>query len=87
MLFTRSTEFKKKFKKSSIKIRAKIEERLAMFAEDPWNPVLDNHSLHGEYVGCRSINITGDMRLVFEDVGNKTYLLIRFGTHHELYGN
>ena len=87
MLFLKSTQFKKKFKKSPEKIREKVKDRLIVLSANCWDPILNNHPLHGEYSGCKSIDITGDIRLIYKELDKDVCLLLRFGTHHELYGN
>lgn len=86
MRFLPSAEFKKKLKKASQRLKHRIDERLVIFRLDPQNQILNNHPLHGEYDGHRSIDITGDIRLVYRFVDDQIALLVRFGTHHELYG-
>lgn len=87
MLVFHSTEFKKKFKRSSQKMRSKIEERIGLFISDPLDPILDDHPLQREYSGYRSFNITGDVRLVYQRIDPASVFFVRFGTHHELYGS
>ena len=81
--------FKKKFQKSYDKlpsdIRSHCDERVRIFVANPFAVALNNHLLHGEYAGCRSINVTGDYRaLYFEQEGAAIFIAI--GTHHELFG-
>ncbi len=57
-----------------------------MFMADPTNPILNNHPLQGKYEGCRSISITGDIRVVFKMINDDTAYFIDIGTHHRLYG-
>ncbi len=45
---------------------------------------LGNHKLSGEYVDCRSIDITGDIRIAYKRMGTGFYL-VAMGTHSELY--
>ena len=67
-------------------IQARTDIRIRLFITDPFNEILRNHPLSGEYSGCRSINITGDYRIIYEEnEGIIEFLLI--GTHDELYGN
>lgn len=60
-------------------------ERLNLFSDDPFHPILNNHPLHGEYKGCRSINVTGNYRAIFY-MKDDVYVFIRIGTHPQLYG-
>ena len=85
MDFVYSSGFSKKYKKLIAKDKSKVEERLRLFAEDEFHPLLSNHKLHGEYANCRSINITGDIRIVYEKLSTQKYYLRAIGTHSELY--
>jgi addiction module RelE/StbE family toxin len=85
MQFDYSSKFKKKIKKIPLDISNKFKERVKLFEKDKFNPLLNNHKLHGEYEGSSSINITGDFRAIFEYI-NKDYILFSdIGTHPELY--
>ncbi len=76
--------FKKKFKRLPPKIQAQFYERLDIFLRDPFNVVLQNHSVNKAFPNCRSINITGDYRAIFK-VDTQTVIFITIGTHAELY--
>lgn len=67
-------------------IRAAYKERIQLFATSPYDPLLNNHKLHGERRHQRSINITGSYRLIFEQVDTETVRLIDIDTHPNLYG-
>jgi mRNA-degrading endonuclease YafQ of YafQ-DinJ toxin-antitoxin module len=41
--------------------------------------------LHGEYSGYRSINITGDLRVIYEPLGKNTVQFVIIDTHSNLY--
>lgn len=79
-----SHSFKKDYKKLSLKLRNQLRERLLLFRENQFNPLLNNHSVHHPYDGCQSINISGDVRALFE-INKDSALFIRIGTHSELY--
>lgn len=79
-----SRSFKKNYKKLGLKVRKKFDERLAIFQEYPFHPILNNHSVHYPYDGCRSINITGDIRALYEPKDDMAYFLA-VGSHSELY--
>ncbi len=83
ILFKRN--FKKRFQSLSKPIQEKFYTRLELFEKNPFHLSLNNHSLHGEYTNCRSINITGDYRAVYEAINNETVEFITIGTHSELY--
>lgn len=77
--------FLKKLDKSPEKIRERFEKRLALFIKNPFDPELHNHALHGTIAGHRSINITGDWRAIYENVGENDIWFVDFGTHSQLY--
>jgi len=53
--------------------------------ENPFNPILNNHALHGKWGRYRSINITGNLRALYELIDIDTALLILVDTHSNLY--
>lgn len=81
--------FHKKFEKQYKRLRKseqqRAQERIFVFRENPFDPILENHPLHGKYAGYRSINIGGDLRAVFKRVGADEYWFAKIGTHSELY--
>jgi len=80
-----ATKFKKQHKKVDNKIQKAFDLRLAMFLENPDNPVLNNHALIGEYKGCRSININGDWREFIPNYSDDEIVFEVIGTHSQLY--
>lgn len=56
-----------------------------MFISHNFDSVLNNHALKGLYFGCRSINVTGDWRAVYEEVDSQTVNFVDLGTHSQLY--
>jgi len=80
-----SKEFKKDYKKLPKKIQIQTKKRIWFFKKNKNNPVLNNHKLHGEYDGFCSINISGNIRAIYEDLGKDDFLFIKIGTHSQLY--
>ena len=78
--------FKKQFAKLPPKVKKKFFERVDMFLKDKFNPILSNHSVDSVYPGCRSINITGDYRALYEPQTEDFVVFTKIGTHSELYG-
>lgn len=78
--------FERQLKKLSQKLRAKLRERLNMLTSNELNLLLNDHDLGPPYETFRSINITGDYRLVYKRIEQDTYYLRAVGTHHQLYG-
>lgn len=85
MIVSFSRTFKKMFKKQSVTLQNKFVDRLELFVKNPHHSLLGNHALHGEWAGCRSINITGDMRAVYEEIDKKHIEFVDIGSHSELY--
>jgi mRNA-degrading endonuclease YafQ of YafQ-DinJ toxin-antitoxin module len=81
--------FRKKFIKQFSKLPKKVQEhfyeRLDLFKDDPFDPMLNNHELSGVLKNVRSINITGDIRAIYEQVGENRALFLKIGNHNNLY--
>lgn len=77
--------FLKAYIKQSQKIQDKFKEKRNLFIENMFHPLLNNHSLNGEYDGCRSINITGNIRAIFYIKTDGNVVFINIGSHPELY--
>ena len=78
--------FQRQYKKLSRSLQDKMWERLALLIADERNPILNDHKLGPPFEEYRSINITGDWRLVYKKIRTDTYYLRAVGTHHQLYG-
>lgn len=76
--------FEKKFTRLDENVRKKFKERKNLFLENPFNPILNNHSVEKRFPGCRSINITGDYRAIFK-TKEATAIFINIGSHSDLY--
>lgn len=80
-----SSHFIKSHKKLSKKIQHKVIEKIFIFEHDEFDPALNNHKLHGEYGGYRSINITSDVRAIYRKISDENYYFEDVGTHSKLY--
>lgn len=85
MFIITSKSFDKKFKKLSHKIQSQVKERTILFKSDSFDPRLNNHMLHGEMKMIRSINITGDLRILYEEVDDDSVRFLDIDTHSNLY--
>lgn len=86
MIIVRTRQFKKKVPRLPNKVRQALTERLRIFMDEPFHMLLNNHSLHGSLRSYRSINITGDWRLIYEQHDKDIVRLIDIDTHSNLYG-
>ena len=82
-----SKRFQKQFhSRLSSKMRRQFGQRLELFLADPRHPQLNTHSLSGKYSGCWSMNVSGDIRAIFEyQDGRVAILFLVIGTHAQLY--
>ena len=78
-------DFEKEYQRASPKIRAQFERRLILFVNEPSLPLLNNHRLRGEFKSLYSINVTGDIRAVYEVVNSEAVLFVLLDTHSNLY--
>ncbi len=85
MFLAYSSKFKKSFKKLSKKDKSNFSKKLDFFLDDEYNPILNNHKLHGVYSEYRSINITSDIRVIYKKINKDACLLYAIGSHSELY--
>lgn len=85
MILTYHKDFKKKYKKLSKNFQEKFDDRILLFRENEFNPILNNHSLQGKYLGYRSINITGDLRALYQKEDD-TVIFVAIDSHSNLYG-
>ena len=79
-------KFDKQLAKLPQKIKEKFKERYLIFLKDQFHPLLDNHPLNPPFIGLRNINVTGDYRAIFKQVGDDLIIFTDIGTHHELFG-
>lgn len=87
MKYARSLKFNKRHQRLSKEMRERVDVRLLLFVQNPHDPLLDNHLLKGKHAGLRSINISGDLRAIYQPVSADAVYFIDLGTHHELYGS
>lgn len=76
--------FIKSIESQPVNIQIKFKEKFKIFEEDKLNYVLNNHALTGKFKGLRSFNVTGDIRVHYEEM-NGVIVLIDIGTHSQLY--
>lgn len=85
MIIVRTKYFSKTAVKLPATVKRALAERIQLFMNDPFSVILNNHALSGDRKPYRSINITGDYRLVYEQYDDETVLLIDVDTHSNLY--
>jgi addiction module RelE/StbE family toxin len=77
--------FLKKYKTLKVGEKKRFQERRDTFLEDAFHPILNNHALSGKYKGLRSINIGGDLRVVYDSISDDSVHFVDIDTHSNLY--
>ena len=78
-------DFERGYQKLRKNQQERVRERIALFANDKFHPLLNNHPLCGKYQGYHSINIDGDLRAIYRELNQDTTYFIEIGTHNRLY--
>ena len=82
-------QYKKNFKKRILRnspLVTKYKERVMLFIQDVYNPLLHTHILKGKMREYRSFSITGDVRVIYIQQNKTITLFIDIGTHAQVYG-
>lgn len=67
------------------KLVKQTQKRIALFSENTMHPLLKNHSLTGAKQGLRSFSVTGDIRIVYQPLGNDEVIFFDIGSHNQVY--
>ena len=81
-----SKNFIKGAKKLPKQTREKLHARIILFVENQTHHSLRNHALAGKYKEYRSIDITGDVRVLYFNLSDYEIVFDEIGTHSQLYG-
>ncbi len=85
MIIVLHKNFKKKYKKLPKVKQKKFKERRNLFLREPSHPQLNDHALHGDLFRYRSFNVTGDLRVYYEQIEEDVVLFTDIDTHSNLY--
>ncbi|MBI4023306.1 type II toxin-antitoxin system mRNA interferase toxin, RelE/StbE family [Candidatus Berkelbacteria bacterium] len=77
--------FDKQAAKLPKSVRRQLRERLRLFRTHPTDARLNRHRLKGKYLGCLSINVTGDVRAVYQILNREEVRFTHVGSHSQLY--
>jgi len=64
--------------------KKKFKQRRNLFLQDEFDPILNNHALKGKYEGYRSINIAGDLRVIYKTEA-EVVIFVTIDSHSNLY--
>lgn len=78
-------QFVKQYKKQPENIKVAFNKRLKLLLESPDSKILNIHALKGQYSGLQSINVTGDVRALYYQSGDRLIIFAFIGTHSQLY--
>ena len=84
MNFVTNKHFDKSVAKLPKAVKLTLRQKLEIFVNDPFDDRLRNHGLKGSLRNYRSVNITGDYRLIYEEYDENTIRLIDIGTHSQI---
>lgn len=86
MIIKTSKKFEKQLKKFSRKQQDLVDKTILLFQQNPHDPKLDNHGLIGKRKEQRSIDVSFDLRIIFEEEDNYVkVLMLQIGSHSQLY--
>ncbi|MCK5026782.1 MAG: type II toxin-antitoxin system mRNA interferase toxin, RelE/StbE family [Candidatus Pacebacteria bacterium] len=80
-----SSQFKKQYRKLPKNTQEQFKKRFVLFVEDQTHAQLHVHKLVGEYKSLWSMNISGDIRAVFDVSFKDDILFVAIGSHSTLY--
>ena len=66
-------------------MQTKFTERLVILIKNQQDERLHLHNLHGKLKRLKSINITGDIRAIFDEIESGQIEFVAIGSHSELY--
>ncbi len=80
-----SSKFLRSLSKTPSHIQDRAEERDLIFRNDPFDPRLHTHKLHGRDSRHWSYSVDYDYRVKFAFLNDNAVLYLDIGTHDEVY--
>lgn len=75
-------KFARQYKKLPDNIKDLTDEKEKIFRQDPFNPKLKTHKLHGELNGYWSFSISYNYRIIFDFVSKEIIRFYSIGNHN-----
>lgn len=73
-------------KKLSVHQKEKVDSSILLFQKNPYHPLLKNHALKGPKKDIQSISAGFDLRILFHEYDNYTYIIfLKVGSHNQVY--
>lgn len=86
MLIQYHRKFIKRFNRLTPKLQEKVNQKIEVFKVDPNEKSLKNHALKGEMSGQNSFSVKGDIRIIYEEHGDYScILMLDVGKHAQVY--
>jgi len=88
MILDYKSSFKKSYRLLLPNQKSKVDIIIEKFMNNPFDLQLRNHKLKGKRIGCRSLDVMGDLRIIFRELSEGKYELvelIELGSHSQLY--
>lgn len=88
----RPASFKRDFKREAKgQYRADLDDVLkpvlsALVTDQILDARYRDHGLSGDWAGCRECHVKPDLLLIYKKVGKDKLILVRLGSHSELFG-
>jgi addiction module RelE/StbE family toxin len=76
-----SSKFAREYKKLPRKVKSKAEEHETIFRQNPHDPRLNTHKLHGRLKEFWSFSMGSKYRIIFEFGDNNTIYFHSVGSH------
>ncbi len=78
--------FEKQFKKLIDSDKKKVINTIEKFVKNPDSKILKNHALRGKLKGMRSVSVSSDLRIIFEEFDGYTLVIfLDLGNHARIY--
>lgn len=78
-------DFKKDYRKLAKAMQERFKDKFMLFLKNPQDPTLQDHALKGLLKGKRAFSVTGDVRVIYRFIDKDTLILLRIGTHNQVY--
>lgn len=76
-----SARFEKRYSKLPAHIRTQAKEQETIFRENPFQPSLKTHKLHGQEKDAWAFSVNYEYRIKFVFLGDAEVLFLDIGTH------
>ncbi len=80
-----TSKFGREYKKLSLNIKKMAEAKEKIFRNDPFDPALKTHKLHGKLKEFYSFSIDYKYRIIFEISENKNIFYFHSVSDHDIY--